>query len=229
MQWVSAPEHSNLGRTGERPVQRLCLRQLAPTCLLPRPTACSNPTGICATGYLSMCGPLRARASLYIASLSSFSYISSMVLSPDALATLSRAKSLVAHARRSRTSVRPTCAILQSPPMLLPSPYRLSAHPRCVELLQAAPRHINCSSPPSLTAKRAPFLSRAPIEPKPEFGNCLFYVAAAQLSHPPAPLSRGFRVILPGAFAFSAGVPVCRPFAVSNTASSSAISVVQWW
>ena len=36
-------------------------------------------------------------------------------------------------------------------------------------------------------------------------------------------------LFLPGAFAFSAGVPVCRPFAVSNTASSSAISVVQWW
>ena len=53
----------------------------------PRPAACSNLTGICATGYLSMCGPLRARASLYIASLSSFSYISSMVLSPDALAS----------------------------------------------------------------------------------------------------------------------------------------------
>ena len=62
MQLMSAPEHSHLGRTGERPVQRLCLRQLAPTCLLPRPAACSNPTGICATGYLLMCGPLRARA-----------------------------------------------------------------------------------------------------------------------------------------------------------------------
>ena len=37
--------------------------------------------------------------------------------------------------------------------MLLSSPYRLSAHPRCVELLQAAPRHTNCSSPPSTTAK----------------------------------------------------------------------------
>ena len=196
MQLMSAPEHSHLGRTGERPVQRLCLRQLAPTCLLPRPAACSNPTGICATGYLSMCGPLRARASLYIASLSSFSYISSMVLSPDALATLPRAKSWMAHARRSRTTVRPTCAILQSPPIILPSPYRPSAHPRCVELLQAAPRHINCSSPPSLTDKRAPFLSRAPTEPNPEFGKCLLDVTAAQLSRPPAPLSRGLRVIL---------------------------------
>ena len=135
-------------------------------------------------------------ASLYIASLSSSSYISSMVLSPDALATLPRAKSWMAHARRSRTTVRPTCAILQSPPILLPSPYRPSAHPRCVELLQAAPRHINCSSPPSLTDKRAPFLSRAPTEPNPEFGKCLLDVTAAQLSRPPAPLSRGLRVIL---------------------------------
>ena len=162
----------------------------------PRPAACSNLTGICATGYLSMCGPLRARASLYIASLSSFSYISSMVLSPDALATLPRAKSWMAHARLSRTTVRPTCAILQSPPIILPSPYRPSAHPRCVELLQAAPRHFNCSSPPSLTDKRAPFLSRAPTEPNPEFEKCLLYVTAAQLSRPPAPLSRGLRVIL---------------------------------
>ena len=37
MQLMSAPEHSHLGRTGERPVQRLCLRQLAPTCLLRDP------------------------------------------------------------------------------------------------------------------------------------------------------------------------------------------------
>ena len=198
MQLMSAPEHSHLGRTGERPVQRLCLRQLAPTCLLPRPAACSNPTGICATGYLFMCGPLRARApcfSVYCFAFFVFVYFFN-VLSPDALATLPRAKSWMAHARLSRTTVRPTCAILQSPPIILPSPYRPSAHPRCVELLQAAPRHFNCSSPPSLTDKRAPFLSRAPTEPNPEFGKCLLYVTAAQLSRPPAPLSRGLRVIL---------------------------------
>ena len=51
---------------------------------------------------------------------------------------------------------------------LLPPPYRPSAHPRCAELLQAAPRHINCSSPPSLTDKRAPFLY--PKTPKPRKG-----------------------------------------------------------
>ena len=195
MQLMSAPEHSHLGRTGERPVQRLCLRQLAPTCLLPRPAACSNPAGICTTGHLCL-SRTRPPSFCILLRFSLFSYISSMVLSPDALATLPRAKSWMAHARRSRTTVRPTCAILQSPPIILPSPYHPSAHPRCVELLQAAPRHFNCSSPPSLTDKRAPFLSRAPTEPNPEFGNCLLYVAAAQLSRPPAPLSRGLRVIL---------------------------------
>ena len=197
----------------------------------PRPAACSNLTGICATGYLSMCGPLRARASLYIASLSSFSYISSMCYRPTPWLRYLGQKSWMAHARLSRTTVRPTCAILQSPPIILPSPYRPSAHPRCVELLQAAPRHFNCSSPPSLTDKRAPFLSRAPTEPNPEFGKCLLDVTAAQLSRPPAPLSRGLRVILHcGRLRLSAGAPGCCPSAVSNTASYSLdISVVRWW
>ena len=47
---------------------------LAPTCLLPRPAACSNPTGICTIGYIFLCGPLRARAPCFsvYASLSSF-------------------------------------------------------------------------------------------------------------------------------------------------------------
>ena len=47
---------------------------LAPTCLLPRPAACSNPTGICTIGYIFLCGPLRARAPCFsvYSSLSSF-------------------------------------------------------------------------------------------------------------------------------------------------------------
>ena len=157
----------------------------------PRPAACSNPTGICTIGYISLCGPLRARppASPYMLRFLRFFVYSFMVLSPDALATPplanffdgARTSFAYSHFRWYAARIQPSSiftgtleADIEFAKQLVP----IQHWPRAEDMLARDLRHLTVSS--NATSVAIPSL-RAPTVR----GTAASRSAAHQLQQPP--------------------------------------------
>ena len=163
-----------------------------------------------------------SRANIFGGARTSFAYRHSAG-TPEADIEFARAGAHSALAACKDMFARATCATLSSLPMTPPPPYRLSAHPRCVEpaVCRSAALQLQQSS---VTDSQA-CAFRAQTEPNPVFGNALCIGCCCAALPPSSPYMQGIQDYPPlGAFAFSG-----RPCVVLFNTASSAISVVQWW